>query len=112
LESSSHENYKKAVIDADDGSTVLTLKKVTPVRLVKTPFASRAVEAEHRGDSKEQLQQLLGRKREMMGIFEGNVEEGEIEAGQSSGLIKEILPAGEVVRKTMEEYYSVKQRMP
>ncbi|MCZ6777156.1 MAG: nitronate monooxygenase [Ignavibacteria bacterium] len=112
FESSSHENYKKAVIDADDGGTVLTLKKVTPVRLVKTPFAFRAVEAERRGDSKEQLQQLLGHKREMMGIFEGNVEEGEIEAGQSSGLIKEILPAGEVVRKTMEEYYSVKPRTP
>jgi enoyl-[acyl-carrier protein] reductase II len=112
VESSSHENYKKAVVDAKDGDTVLTLKKITPVRLIKTPFAFQALDAERRGASKEELEQLLGRKREKMGIFEGNFDEGEFEAGQSSGLVKEILPAAEVVRRTMEEYYSVKSRMP
>jgi enoyl-[acyl-carrier protein] reductase II len=112
VESSSHENYKKAVVDAKDGDTVLTLKKITPVRLIKTPFAFQALDAERRGASKEELEQLLGRKREKMGIFEGNLDEGEFEAGQSSGLVREILPAAEVVRRTMEEYYAVKSRMP
>ena len=112
VESSSHENYKRAVVDAKDGDTVLTLKKITPVRLIKTRFAFEALEAERRGASKEELEQLLGRKREKMGIFEGNLDEGEFEAGQSSGLVREILPAAEVVRRTMEEYYEVKSRMP
>ena len=112
IESSSHQNYKKAVVDAKDGDTVLTLKKVTPVRLIKTPFAFKALEAERTGASREQLEELLGRKRERAGIFEGNMEEGEFEAGQSSGLVREILPAAEVVRRTMEEYYAVKSKLP
>jgi enoyl-[acyl-carrier protein] reductase II len=112
VEASSHDNYKKAVIQAKDSDTVLTLKKVTPVRLVKTPFALKALEAEQRGASKEELIALLGAKRERLGISEGNLEEGEIEAGQSSGLVKEILPAAEVVRRMMAEYYVVKQHLP
>ena len=112
VESTAHENYKRAVLDADDGGTVLTLKKVTPVRLVKTPFALRALEAERCGASKEELEALLGHKRERLGIFEGNIEEGEIEAGQSSGLVREILPAAEVVKRMMEEYERVKHRLP
>lgn len=112
VESSAHDNYKKAVIDAGDGDTVLTLKKVTPVRLVKTPFAMKALEAERRGATREELEELLGRKRERAGIFEGNLEEGEIEAGQSSGLVRDILPAGDVVRTMMEEYQKAKRRLP
>jgi len=112
VESSAHENYKKAVIDARDTSTVLTLKKITPVRMVKTPFALRVLEAERRGAGKEELEGLLGQKREMMGIFEGNIEEGAFEAGQGAGLIHDLLPAGEVVRRMMEEYYQTKLRMP
>ena len=112
MESSAHENYKSAVVRAQDGDTVLTLKKVTPVRLVKTPFALQALEAERRGASKEELEVLLGSKREMKGIFEGNLEEGEIEAGQSSGLVHDVPPAGEVVRRMMESYYLAKSRLP
>ncbi len=112
LESSAHDNYKKAVMEADDGDTVLTLKKITPVRLVKTPFALKALDAERRGASREELETLLGKKRERAGIFEGNVEEGEFEAGQSSGLIKDVPPAGDVVRRMMEEYQRVKLRLP
>jgi enoyl-[acyl-carrier protein] reductase II len=111
-ESSSHMNYKQAVVRAQDGDTVLTLRKITPVRLIKTPFALRALEAERRGADRAELEKLLGQKREMQGIFEGNIEEGEFEAGQSSGLVKEILPAGEVVRRMMEEYYRVKEALP
>ena len=111
-ESSAHENYKKAVVAADDAGTVLTLKKVAPVRMMKTPFAKKALEAERAGASREELLALLGSKRERQGIFEGNVEEGELEAGQSAGLVKEILPAGEVVARMMREYYAVKGKLP
>ncbi len=112
VESSSHENYKRSVVAAGDQDTVLTLRKLVPVRMINTPFALRAVEAERRGADRSELEQLLGQKREMMGIFEGNIEEGELEAGQSAGLVREILPAGEVVRRLMEEYYRVKERLP
>ncbi len=110
-ESSSHDRYKQAIVDSQDNSTVLTLRKVTPVRMIKTPFAQKAQEAEARGAAKEELLQLLGSKREMQGIFEGNWEEGELEAGQSSGLIREILPAAEVVKKTMKEFEEARLRM-
>ena len=111
-ESSAHDTYKKVVVEAGDGATVLTLKKITPVRMVKTPFAMKALEAERRGATKEELQELLGKKRERAGIFEGSLEEGEFEAGQSSGLIRDIPPAGDVVRRMMEEYQRAKQRLP
>jgi enoyl-[acyl-carrier protein] reductase II len=112
VESSAHENYKRAIVDAKDTDTVLTLKKVTPVRMIKTQFARAAMDAERAGATREELEALLGRKREMMGIFEGNLEEGAFEAGQSSGLVAGILPAGEVVRRMMEEYHAVKERLP
>jgi enoyl-[acyl-carrier protein] reductase II len=80
--------------------------------MIRTPFALKAVQAERDGASREELESLLGRRREMMGIFEGNIEEGEFEAGQSSGLVKEILPAGEVVMRMVEEYRAVVQRFP
>jgi enoyl-[acyl-carrier protein] reductase II len=112
LESSAHETYKRVVLDADDGDTVLTLKKITPVRMVRTPFALKALEAERRGASREELEALLGTKREKAGIFDGNLDEGEFEAGQSSGLIRDIPHAGYVVRRMMEEYQRAKQRLP
>jgi enoyl-[acyl-carrier protein] reductase II len=112
LESSAHDTYKRLVVASGDGGTVLTLKKVAPVRLLKTPFAAAALEAERRGASREELLALLGSRRERAGIFEGNLEEGEFEAGQSSGLVHEILPAAEVVRRMMAGYYDVKCRLP
>jgi enoyl-[acyl-carrier protein] reductase II len=112
VESSAHENYKRSVVEAGDGDTVLALKKVTQVRLVKTPFAMKVLEAERRGATKEELVELLGKKRERAGIFEGNLEEGEFEAGQSSGLVRDIPPAGEIVRRMMEEYQRAKRRLP
>jgi len=110
-ESSSHDRYKQAIVDSQDNSTVLTLRKVTPVRMIKSPFAQKAQEAEARGAAKDELLQLLGSRREMQGIFEGNWEEGEFEAGQSSGLVREILPAAEVVQKTMKEFEEARLRM-
>jgi enoyl-[acyl-carrier protein] reductase II len=112
LESSAHENYKRAVVRARDGDTVLTLKKLTPTRLIKTPFALRALEAERRGADREELNELMGEKRERAGIFEGDTDEGAIEAGQSSGLIRDILPAARIVHDMMEQYYEAKRNMP
>ncbi len=111
VESSAHENYKNAVVRAGDGDTILTLRKLAPVRMIRTPFALKALEAERSGAARGELETLLGTKREMMGIFEGNVEEGEFEAGQSSGLVREILPAGEVVRRMMEQYHDAVHRL-
>ncbi len=111
VESSSHPNYKQAVVDADDNSTLLTLKKVTPVRLIKNTFALTANERERNGATPEELRELLGTKRERRGIFEGDMEEGEIEAGQASGLVHEILPAAEVVRRMVDGYREVVGRL-
>lgn len=111
VESSAHDRYKQAVVEAKDGDTLLTLKKVTPVRMLKNPFALKAREGEMAGKSKDELKQILGSGRERKGIFEGNWEEGEFEMGQSSGLVNEILPAAEVVRKTMKEFEEAKNRM-
>jgi enoyl-[acyl-carrier protein] reductase II len=102
-ESSSHPAYKQAVVDATDSATLLTLKKVTPVRLIKNDFALRAQEAEAAGATAEELRELLGAKRERLGIFEGDTAEGELEAGQSAGLVREVIGAGEVVRRMIGE---------
>jgi enoyl-[acyl-carrier protein] reductase II len=104
VESSAHERYKQAVVDAADGATVLTFKKVSPIRMLKTPFALRMVQEEAAGKSKEELRELNGKGRERLGIFEGNWEEGEFEMGQSSGLVKTILPAADVVAKFVSGY--------
>ena len=104
VESSAHDRYKQAIVEAADNSTVLTLKKVAPVRMIKSPFAKKAVDAESSGAGRESQLELLGTKRERAGIFEGDWEEGEFEAGQSSGLVQSVLSAGEVVRQMMKEF--------
>jgi len=111
IESSSHQNYKQAVVDAEDNATILTLKKIAPVRLKKNVFALEALSAQMRGASKEEEIQLLAKKREMLGIFEGDTAQGELEMGQSSGLIKDILSAQEVVKRLIAEYESAKERI-
>ena len=110
-ESSGHAEYKRKVVEADDVSTLLTLRKVAPVRMLKNPFALRAAEAESRGASREELEALLGRSRERKGIFEGNWEEGEFEVGQGVGLIRDIPTAGEVLRRLVDEYEEAKRRL-
>jgi enoyl-[acyl-carrier protein] reductase II len=112
VEASAHETYKNAVVSAGDTDTVLTMKQVVPVRMLKTPFTKRVQLAERKGADKAAMLALLGDKRERKGIFEGNLEEGMFEAGQSAGLVREILPAGEVVRRMMAEYHAVKGKMP
>jgi enoyl-[acyl-carrier protein] reductase II len=111
-ESSAHQVFKDMIVDAGDADTVLALKKIGPVRLFKTPFAERALDAEAGPATKEELLELLGRKREMMGMFEGNIEEGEFEAGQISGLVKGIQPAAEIVDEIIRDYRIAVNNLP
>lgn len=103
-EASSHQNFKEAIVQANEGDTMLSLKRLTPVRLIKNRFYNLVTEAEGRCASNEELIELLGRARAKLGMFEGNLEEGELEIGQVSGLIKDIKPAAEIVRDLWEEF--------
>ncbi len=109
-EASSHKNYKQMVVAAPDNGTVLAFRKIALVRMMKNDFASRAVSAEAEGWDVDRLQELLGKKREMAGIFNGDETEGEMEAGQSSGLVKEILTVEQVFKKLIAEYHQAKSR--
>jgi enoyl-[acyl-carrier protein] reductase II len=103
-ESSSHPAYKAAVVDANDAATVLFAKRIAPVRAIKNPWVEQVRQAEAAGATREELEQVYGRSHSRRGILEGNVEEGELEAGQSSGLIRDIIPAAEVVKRFVEEF--------
>lgn len=103
-EASSHQNFKEAVVNANEGDTVLTLKQLTPVRLIRNDFYARVAEAEAGCATKEQLEEILGRARAKKGMFEGDLVEGELEIGQISGLINDIKPAGEIVAEIWNEF--------
>ncbi len=110
-EASSHKDFKQAVINAEEGDTLLSLKKLMPVRLLKNHFSEQVRYAEMHGESEEALQQLLGKGRAKKGMFEGDLDEGELEIGQVSALIKKIIPAAEVVKEIWEEYRNSKNRL-
>jgi len=103
-EASSHANFKNLVINSQEGDTHLSLKQLTPVRLLKNGFFNQVQEAEKNCASTEELNKLLGRGRAKRGMFEGDTEEGELEIGQVSAIIKEIKPAAEIVQEIYEEY--------
>ena len=103
-EASSHQAFKESVIAAQEGDTQLSLKKLTPVRLIKNPFFQQVAEAERIGASPEVLQQLLGRARAKKGMFEGDMTEGELEIGQVSSIIRSIKPAAEIVAEVWAEF--------
>ncbi len=105
-EASSHMAFKEAVVNAGEGDTIVTLKHLTPVRLIKNQFYQQVQEAENSGASKEQLEHILGRARAKKGMFEGDMVEGELEIGQVSSIIKEIKPAGLIVKEVWEEFRS------
>lgn len=111
VESSGHQVFKQMIVDAGDDATVLTLKRVAPVRLFRTPFALKAKEEEARGATREELAALLGHKRERTGMFEGNIDEGEFEAGQGSALVRRIAPAMDVVQELIDEYAAAAERI-
>jgi enoyl-[acyl-carrier protein] reductase II len=103
-ESSAHQNFKQAVIDSQEGDTLLTLKELTPVRLLRNPFFDQLMAAYQNGASADALATLLGRGRAKKGMFEGDLTEGELEIGQIAGSFTDILPAGTIVQQFIEEY--------
>jgi len=103
-EASGSQAFKEKIVEAADNSTILTLKKLAPVRLFKNKFGLEADSKEKSGVNAEELREFLGKKREMRGIFEGDIEEGELEMGQSSGLVKDIKSVKDVVNHLIDEY--------
>lgn len=111
VESSAHDTYKQAIVGASDSGTVLFAKKIAPVRALKNRWVEEVRAAESRGSSREELERVYGQSHSRRGILEGDLEEGELEMGQSSGLVHEILPAAEVVRKLVQEFETGAARM-
>jgi enoyl-[acyl-carrier protein] reductase II len=103
-EASSHLSFKEAIIKSKEGDTQLGLKKLVPVRLLKNPFSIAILEAEKNGASLESLQNMLGKARAKKGMFEGDMEEGELEIGQVSSLIKDIKPAAAIVQEIWNDF--------
>jgi enoyl-[acyl-carrier protein] reductase II len=104
LESSAHELFKQKIIDSGDGETFLTLKDLIAVRLLKNKFFEQVQQKEKDCASKEELLELLGSGRSRLGMFDGDIENGELEIGQVAAMINKIEPAGEIVREIVEEY--------
>ncbi len=111
VESSAHQNFKDAVVNAKDGATQLSLKQLTPVRLLKNPFYEKVAEAEARGATPEELKDLLGKARAKAGMFLGDLEEGELEIGQISASINEIKPAGEILSEIVQEFNATAKQL-
>lgn len=107
-EASSHELFKRKVVESNEGDTQLTLKELAPVRLIKNKFYDDVQVAYQNGATPEELKQLLGRARAKKGMFEGDMEEGELEIGQVSALIHDIKPAAEIVADLMHEFKKAK----
>jgi enoyl-[acyl-carrier protein] reductase II len=104
VESSAHQNYKDKVVEAKDNDTVLIFKKIGMARLLKNKFSEDVITAEYSGADAHMLKELLGQKRERLGIFEGDSEQGMMEAGQGSGLIKDIPTVNELMQRLIKEY--------
>lgn len=109
-EASSHEHFKQAVVSAGEGDTMLSIKRLTPVRLLHNDFARSIQEAERSGASNEALTTLLGRARAKSGMFEGDLKEGELEIGQVSAMIDDIKPAALIVEQIMQEFELLQQQ--
>ena len=103
-ESSAHQAFKQEVVKAKEGDTLLTLKELAPVRLLKNKFFDQVMELYKTNPSKEQLTELLGRARAKRGMFEGDLQDGELEIGQVAGLIHQIKPAAKIVSEIIEEF--------
>jgi enoyl-[acyl-carrier protein] reductase II len=109
VESSSHDNFKKTIVETGEGDTHLTLKELAPVRLIKNKFYNDVQELYLKGATKESLSELLGKRRSKKGMFEGDLMEGELEIGQVAGLIHEILPVSEIMKKLISDFEMAKQ---
>jgi enoyl-[acyl-carrier protein] reductase II len=103
IEASAHPAFKKTVIETPEGGTQLTLKELTPVRLIKNPFFASVEAAYQRGASAQELKELLGRGRAKKGMFEGDLTEGELEIGQVAAHLRDILPAAQIIENMMHD---------
>jgi enoyl-[acyl-carrier protein] reductase II len=110
-ESSAHQNFKKRVVELNEGETMLTLKQLTPVRMVKNNFFRRVQEAESKGASRDELLSILGRGRSKRGIFEGDLDEGELEIGQVSSMVTRVQPASEILLEMWNEYQVARKQL-
>jgi len=108
-EASSHQAFKDSIVAANEGDTVLALKQLTPVRLIKNEFYQKVHEAETRCATTSELEEILGRARAKKGMFEGDLQEGELEIGQISSIIKDIIPAADVVNNIWNEFVTTAQ---
>lgn len=111
VESSAHDSFKKIITETPEGGTMLSMKKVVPVRLIKNKFFNTINEAEQKGASIDELKNILGRARAKLGMFEGDLEEGELEIGQVSAQVHEIKPAAEIVKNIWEEFLAAKKSL-
>lgn len=111
VESSGHAAFKQALIHSSEGDTKLMLKQLTPVRLLRNRFSEAVEAAETRGATAEELKELLGRARAKKGMFEGDMEEGELEIGQVAAAVRSIQPAGDIVRQVWEEFRQAQRRI-
>lgn len=111
VESSAHENYKRKIVEAGDIDTILAFRKIGLVRMLKNDFATRTMKAELEGWNEDQLKELLGVKRERIGIFEGDENEGAMEAGQGVGLIKDIPTVKDLFDRLLKEYKIAKGKL-
>ncbi len=103
-ESSAHDNFKKSIVESDDGNTYLALKKLIPVRLIRNEFFSKVHKADLEGKSKEEIAEILGRGRAKLGMFEGNTVEGELEIGQVAAMINKVEPVAEIIEKLINDF--------
>jgi len=110
-ESSAHENFKNCIVDCDEGSTQLRLKKLAPVRLIKNKFYNDVVKLEEKGAEAEALRALLGRGRAKKGMFEGDMDEGELEIGQISSTIDKIMPVKNIMSEILDTFEKTKASM-
>lgn len=110
-ESSAHQNFKTKVVESKEGDTILTMKQLTPVRLIKNNFYQLIKNAEEAGADADKLREILGKRRSKKGIFEGDLEEGELEIGQISAAIDDIKPASEIVSEIWQDYKQLKDEL-
>lgn len=108
-ESSSHDNFKKAIVEAKEGDTHLTLKELAPVRLIKNKFYNDVMALYAKSPTVDDLKSLLGRARAKKGMFEGDLDEGELEIGQIAGLIHDIKPAADILKEIITDFEKAKQ---
>ncbi len=108
-ESSAHNEFKKCVVEMKEGDTLLSLKKLSPVRLIKNAFFEKVHAAENAGASILELKDILGKGRAKKGMFEGDITEGELEIGQVASLINEIKPVNQVIDELLNEYHAIKE---